>query len=252
VVSSASPFNVVDELQIPYFTPEEVQGLIGQYVAESGQAFDQQVIRGIYENTAGQPGLVCGLCAHLVETVVPEKTQAVTLSDLYRTIKYYTTSKFDKNLINIVRKAREKKPLMFNVLFRDEPIPFSVHDPDIAWLFANGVIHNVNEYVELVVPLYSKVLITAFRPLMNGEIDYYVSAHDTFQEYVTSTGLNIHAILTKYREYVRRRGFRAFDTEHLKEGAWHYSLDGFINFLSESLKETHLLRLLPDVGGLIF
>lgn len=32
-----------------------------------------------------------------------------------------------------------------------------------------------------------------------------------------------------------KSGFHAFDTEHLKEGAWHYSLDGFINFFIERL-----------------
>lgn len=36
VLSSASPFNVVDELRIPYFTFAEVADLIGQYVAEAG------------------------------------------------------------------------------------------------------------------------------------------------------------------------------------------------------------------------
>jgi len=47
--------------------------------------------------------------------------------------------------------------------------------------------------------------------------------------------LNLNAILQKYVEYVNQRGFRAFDTDHLKEGAWHYSLDGFINFFIERL-----------------
>jgi len=35
---------------------------------------------------------------------------------------------------------------------------------------------------------------------------------------------------------VRRRGFKAFDTENLKEAAWHYSLDGFIHFFVEALE----------------
>ena len=35
--------------------------------------------------------------------------------------------------------------------------------------------------------------------------------------------------------YVKRRGYKAFDTAHLKEGAWHYSLDGFIYFFIEAL-----------------
>lgn len=52
---------------------------------------------------------------------------------------------------------------------------------------------------------------------------------------MTATGLNLAAILVKYREYVRRRGFQAFNVEQLKEGAWHYSLDGFLNFFIEQL-----------------
>lgn len=59
--------------------------------------------------------------------------------------------------------------------------------------------------------------------------------HDTFGDYITGDGLNLPAILDKYREYIHRRGFHAFDTKHLKEGAWHYSLDGFISFFIERL-----------------
>ena len=66
VVSSASPFNVVDQLQITYFTFAEVNELIQQHVSESGQLFEAEVIQAIYDNTQGQPGLVCALCQHLV------------------------------------------------------------------------------------------------------------------------------------------------------------------------------------------
>ncbi len=124
---------------------------------------------------------------------------------------------------------------MLRLLFTDQAIPFSVHEPDIAYLYANGVIDDIKGDAGVLVPLYSKVLITVFRPLLNGEIEHYVTAHDTFSEYVTQGGLNIKAILNKYRKYIRKRGFRAFDTEHLKEAAWHYSLDGFINFFIERL-----------------
>jgi len=65
--------------------------------------------------------------------------------------------------------------------------------------------------------------------IMNG------THYDDFREYLTADGLNVDAILTRYREYVQRRGYHAFDTEQLKEGAWHYSLDGFINFFIQRL-----------------
>ncbi len=236
VISSASPFNIVDELKITYFTFKEVRELIQQYITESGQTFEEQVVKAIYRNTAGQPGLVCGLAGYLVDKVATDRSKSVTMLDFRRALQHFLTERFDKNIQNIVQKAREKKGFMMRVLFADAPIPFNVNDLDIAYLYAHGVIDNVNTHVEIPVPLYSKVLITAFRPLFNGEVEHYVSAHDTFSEYATPTGLNINAILLKYREYVRRRGFRAFDGEHLKEGAWHYSLDGFISFFIEILE----------------
>lgn len=235
VVSSASPFNVVDELRIDYFNFAEVQGLIQQYVTETGQPFRPNVIRAIAENTAGQPGLVNGLCQYLVEQVATDRSRPVAMSNFYQTLHHFLTQRFDKNIINVVQKARTRREFMLRVLFSDQPIEFTVDNPDIAYLFANGVIDQVNGYVDITVPLYAKRLINAFQPLINGEAEYYVSVHERFQGYMLDQGLNIAAILDTYRDYVRRRGHKAFDTEHLREGAWHYSLDGFINFFIERL-----------------
>ncbi len=138
---------------------------------------------------------------------------------------------------------------MYRLLFGEEPIDFSVHTEDIAYLHANGVIDNINAHVGILVPLYSKCIITAFRPMYNGERRHYgIKADDTFGEYLKDNGLNIHALLKKYRQYVRRRGFKAFDTENLKEAAWHYSLDGFINFFVEAL-EGHTFIEVPSGAG---
>jgi len=236
IVSSASPFNIVDELSIDYFTFAEVEQLIGQYVAESGQPFDEPVIKAIYENTVGQPGLTCALCQHLVTEVVTDRSQPVTMDAFYPALKYFLTERSDKNILNVVQKAREKQAFMLRVLFGDNPILFTVNEPNIAYLFAHGVIDNVNGNVEVAVPLYGKCLITAFRPLINGESsEYIVSAHESLNEFIIDNQLNLHALLDKYLEYVQRRGFRAFDTKQLKEGAWHYSLDGFIHFFIQRL-----------------
>ncbi|MFN8487905.1 MAG: AAA-like domain-containing protein [Caldilineaceae bacterium] len=236
VVSSASPFNVVDELRIDYFSFAEVEELINQYVTESGQPFDEAVIRAIYENTQGQPGLTCALCQYLVTEMVPAQSQPVTMAAFYPTLKHFLTERRDKNILNIVSKAREKQAFMLRVLFGNEPIPYTVDEPNINYLSAHGVVQNIDGFVQVPVPLYSKRLITAFRPPINGESnEYIVSAHESLNEFMTADGLNLHALLDKYRAYVQRRGFRAFDTKQLKEGAWHYSLDGFIHFFIQQL-----------------
>jgi len=215
VTSSASPFNVADELKVSYFTFEEITQLIDQYVVESGQPFDPPVIKAIYDNTKGQPGLVCALAAHLIETVAFDKT--VTMDDFFATLNYFLKSKYDKNILNIVQKAKQKKAFMYRLLFGEEPIDFNIYTEDIAYLHAHGVIDNIEERAGILVPLYSKCIITAFRPISNGErMHYGFSANDTFDEYLNDDGLNIHALLNKYRQYVRRRGFKAFNTENLK------------------------------------
>lgn len=235
IVSHASPFNVVDELKLAYFSFEEVQELIAQYVEESGQPFEPEVVQAIYQNTKGQPGLVCALCSHLVEEIAKDRSRPVTMEGFYKTLQHFLTERFDKNIVNIVQQARTKRSFMLRLLFSGEPIPFTVDDPNIGYLYAHGVIENVEGAADVEVPLYKKRLLTALRPTINGESEYYVSAHDSFNEYFAGNELKLGAILQKYVEYVALRGFRAFDTDHLKEGAWHYSLDGFINFFIERL-----------------
>ena len=235
VVSSASPFNIVDQLELPYFTFDEVQALIDQYVSEAGQPFDPAVVKAIYENTRGQPGLVSALCQYLVEEMAPDRSQPVTMAAFYPTLKHFLTERKDKNIFNIVQKAKEKPAFMLRLLFNQTPLPFSIDNPDMAYLAAHGVIENIGGNVEILVPLYAKRLITAFRPTINGEAGDYQADFQGLAAYVTGNRLNLNALLQDYRAYVQRRGFHAFDTEHLKEGAWHYSLDGFLHFFIQRL-----------------
>jgi len=237
VYTSASPFNVAEEIPIPYFTKKEMNELIDQYVSEKSQQFDQDVRYAIYHNTGGQPGLINSLCSFLVEKVATDRNKAVNMSDFLPTLQYFLTEKYDKNITNIVQKAFTKKSFMIRLLFDAKPYPFSIHNPEISWLFANGVIHNAGGYVEISVPLYSKVLISAFRPDSNGEVSKYRdSLQDNLSAIKQGDGLNISLLLQKYSDYVRQRGFQAFDTKNLKESAWHYSLDGYIHFVIEALK----------------
>ncbi|MDM8562315.1 AAA-like domain-containing protein, partial [Candidatus Marithioploca araucensis] len=244
--AGASFFNVVEELKISYFTQSEVNLLIEQYVKESGQKFEAQVIKAIYDNTKGQPGLVCALAADLVKKVTH---RTVIMADFLVTLDYFLKSKYHKNILNIIRKAEEKKDLMYRLLFGESAIDFNIYTKDIAYLHANGVIENIEGHVGILVPLYSKCIITAFRPVSNGETRHYgFKVNESFEAYLKDGGLNLHAILNKYRQYVRKRGFKAFDTETLKEGAWHYSLDGFIHFFIEALEGQTFIEVPSGAG----
>ncbi|KLO21454.1 hypothetical protein X275_09280, partial [Marinitoga sp. 1197] len=53
---NASPFNIAEHLEVPYFTKEQVYDLLLQHETETGQIFDEKVKELIWHNAAGQPG----------------------------------------------------------------------------------------------------------------------------------------------------------------------------------------------------
>jgi len=54
-----SPFNIQRSMYVLNFTKDEVYDLYNQYIEESGQRVEDEVIASVYRVTRGQPGLVC-------------------------------------------------------------------------------------------------------------------------------------------------------------------------------------------------
>lgn len=67
VRENASPFNIAENLNIPFFSDEESYELFKQHEDETGQLFSAEVKAKICEITANQPGLVNGFAKELVE-----------------------------------------------------------------------------------------------------------------------------------------------------------------------------------------
>jgi Cdc6-like AAA superfamily ATPase len=236
VLDHASPFNIADEVEVPYFTKAEVEDLIGQYEQESKQPFQKKVVAKIYENTLGQPGLVNALCKELVERYCTDRSKAVDVTGFQAVLDYFIRGRIDKHISNIVNKAAQHKDFVLKILFDDSEIPFTIDDERIKDLRVHGVIADVDGFVDVPIPLYKKRLINAFRPLGNGEKGHYFGPQDQFDEFHRDGGgLDVDKIIRSYIHYVQRRGFRAFDTENLKESAFHYSFDAYINFFIKQL-----------------
>jgi len=233
VLSTTTPFNIADELQLPYFSLAEVENLIDQYMAESGQVFEPAVIKAIYENTQGQPGLVCALSHYLVNEIVIDRTKLVTVADFYKTLHYFPIHQFDTNIAN----TAQEQTFMLNLLLNDKPVELSVDLPDIAWLYANSVIDEAEEYSDIAMLLYTKRLFHTLDSQISKETNQYsANIQNIASDYLYEDNtLNLNALLNKYRTYIHRRGFQTFNIEILPESAWYYSLHGFISFFIEQI-----------------
>ena len=235
VQDNASPFNIADNLNVPYFTNAETLELFEQHEAETGQLFDPSVKAKVSDITANQPGLVNGFAAKLV---ADNPHKAVIDYDDYLFVEtWYLKLGLDKNVSNIINKGKKYKTFLEQLLFTEAKIPFQIYRENIKELYANGIITYDNENnVTFRVPLYRKCLYDAFYPYLNGE-QKRIQENIDVSDYFTPEGtLNMPKVIQKYKEYALKRGFRYFlerDADgkviSIKEAALMYSFETYIN-----------------------
>jgi AAA-like domain len=237
VQDNASPFNIADNLNVPYFTNDETKELLTQHDTETGQIFDPSVKNKIVEITANQPGLVNGFAAQLVKNC--KGKLLITYNDYLKVEDWYLTKALDKNIANIINKAKKHQTFVERLLFTDAKVPFQIYKDNIKELYANGVItYDEDDNVIFHVPLYKKCLYTAFYPYMNGEIGR-VRGNMEVETFLKPDGqLEMDKIIASYKAYAKRKGFRFFREKDekgnyisLKEAALMYSFDTYINAL---------------------
>ena len=211
---SISPFNIQDEFNLPNFTREQVQELLGQYTEEVGQAFATEVIESIHKQTAGQPVLVNRFAQILTEELDIPKTEPITMS-------HFTTAHaqlLEENNVNIthvitnIRKNPRFESMLMRIMERDEGVDFNPRNEVISELNTYGIIkRGTDGMCEIFNPIYLYCILQAFKPLVNGlEREYFPEdASDALHDYLTSTGqIEMEALLDNFQDFIARAGFR--------------------------------------------
>jgi type II secretory pathway predicted ATPase ExeA len=247
IQDNASPFNIADNFDIPYFTQEEVLDLYKQHENESKQLFEEKVKKQIHHITSGQPGLVNGFGLRLSET--NKLKPLIEYNDYLEVEDWYVYEAIDKNIANILNKAENERKLIETLLFSENEYPFDIDNKSIRYLHINGLIRKgANRVVEFWVPLYKKRLQKYFYPILNGESNTIQENIDFSDYYTPENGLNLDKIIRDYQTYAKRRGFRYFierneDTtiKGLREAALVYSFETYIqSFLSVTKGKSYL------------
>jgi hypothetical protein len=174
--------------------------------------------------------------------------------------------KINKNVSNVVEKAKKHRKFVEQLLFEERPRPYRIQEERIKDLTINGVIsYNEEGNIMFPVPLYRKCLHAAFAAPLNGESEEIMENLVVAEYFLPNKQLNIDKIIRDYQIYAKRRGFRYFmerDDEGnyvgLKEAALVYSFETYIqSFLvvlgGKSYLEPHVALgrsdLIVNVGG---
>ena len=228
------PFNIVDNLNVPYFTIDEVRELLNQHEGETGQLFEEKVKEKIWQITAGQPGLVNGFAKMLVDNN-PDK-KLLGCDNYLKVEDWYLRLAIDKNFANILSKAQEERTFVERLLFTEDEIPFKIDRPSIKLLHTNGLIKDDgNGNVTFWVPFYKKRLYDAFYPYTNGEKTGILRSIAIDTLFDNNGNIKFDELITGYKEYVKRRGFKVFmekdengNYKSIKESALVYSFETYL------------------------
>jgi hypothetical protein len=264
---AVSPFNINEELEVPYFTEAEILELLAMHETATGQLFSPKVKERICYMTAGQPGLVNGFAGSLVQ-LFPD-VPVFEFEHYLKVENNYILFKINKNVSNIVEKSKNHRKFVEQLLFEEREKPYRIQEERIKDLTINGVIgYNEEGNIIFPVPLYRKCLHAAFAAPLNGEAEEIMSNLVVKDYFLPNNQLNIDKIIRDYQIYAKRRGFRYFMEEDdkgnfsgLKEAALVYSFETYIqSFLQviegKSYLEPHVALgrsdLIVNVGGTEF
>jgi hypothetical protein len=108
-LNSASPFNIkVKSLTLRDFNSEEVAALYTQHTEETGQRFTPDAIAHAYDLTQGQPWLVNAIAKEIVEELVSDPTEAITV-DHIQEAKEILIRRQDTHLDSLGERLREPR-----------------------------------------------------------------------------------------------------------------------------------------------
>ena len=219
-IIGGSAFNIKDEsLTLGNFSPEEVRELYAQHTAETGQAFAQEVLDLIFEQTQGQPWLVNAIGKQLCfETHKVPANQTVAIPDVRRAVETLILRR-DTHLDHLADKLTEPRVARIVDLILSGETPDrsnAISNDDLQYVIDLGLVVRSPQGLSIANPIYREVI--------PRELTTVAEAFLPMQRawYVGDDGkLNIETVLERFFEFYRENGEMAVKRETYPESAYH-------------------------------
>ena len=243
---SGSPFNVQRSLRVPNLTQEEVTGMFRWYEEESGQRVEPAVFEQIFTETRGQPGLV-GWLGELVTQKFNPAPQPITnevFDDAYAAALQILPN---NNILNIISKSKQApyQEIVLELFKVDRKVPFTFDDPNLSYLYLNGVIDFEQEakryYVRFACPFIQKRLFNYFS---NELFSYLGGLYDPFTDLspvINTQQLHIRNLMQLYERYLLKNRHWLFKEAprrstdlRIFEAVYHFNLYMYLSRFLEN------------------
>ncbi len=154
VVGGVSPFNIADQVVLPPFSLKNIRDLYSQYTEETNQPFDEEAVKKIFEETAGQPWLVNRIGSILTIKIKPETAEPITAGDVDMAVKLLLKEK-NPHFDNLSKKLALHGDEFIEIARHE--IKYKPYGEEQSFLEQYGLIKEHNDKAAVANPIYKKL-----------------------------------------------------------------------------------------------
>jgi hypothetical protein len=223
-LGTTSPFNITAEATtLGPFTETDVEELLGQHTAATGQRFEPEAVRRIWELAQGHPWLTSALAGQIVGRDVKDRSISITtlhVESAKETIILERRSHVD-SLIARLREPRVRRIL--EPMLAGTGLPADLLDDDVSYLLGLGLVRMERGELQIANPIYREVIPRALAWTQQ------ISMHQPTEWYVLPDGaLDVPRLMTAWQAFWREDGHLAAEGFGYREAGPHLLLMAFL------------------------
>jgi Endonuclease NucS len=223
-LGTSSPFNInAEAMTLGMFTAADVEELLLQHTAKTGQRFEPEAIALIYELGQGHPWLTNALADQIVRKDLKDRSLPITAAHVEaakETIILERRSHID-SLIARLREDRVRRVL--DPMLSGERAQYDILDDDFAYVLGLGLIRKIQGQYRVANPIYREVIPRALNHAQQMQI---------WNEpvwYVRKDGsLDMDKLMTDWQKFWREDGHLAAEGFGYRESGPHLMLMAFL------------------------
>lgn len=223
-LGTSSPFNVnAEAMTLGMFTASDVEELLLQHTAKTGQRFEPEAIALIYELGQGHPWLTNALADQIVRKDLKDRSMPITAAHVEaakETIIMDRRSHID-SLIARLREDRVRRVL--DPMLAGELPAQDVLDDDVAYVLGLGLLRKQGGMLEMANPIYREVVPRALTYMRQLTIPNQPAG------YVKKDGsLDMPKLMADWQKFWREDGHLAAEGFGYRESGPHLMLMAFL------------------------
>lgn len=223
-LGTTSPFNITaDALTLPTFTRTDVEDLLDQHTAATGQRFESGAITRTFDLSRGHPWLVNALADQAVRREVPDRAAPVTAAHI-ESAKERIILDRRTHIDSLIAKLRDPRVRrILDPMIAGERARGDALDDDFAYVIGLGLLRRNNGTYEIANPIYREVIPRALTYVDQGQIQIQTAP------FVRADGaLDVPKLMAAWQQFWREDGHLAAEGFQYRESGPHLMLMAFL------------------------